>query len=145
RLAFRVTLFRPRAFATRGNEGLVLADQAREFRERIVLGRGERTIRTVPRIRVGTLRTITRVVGHLLPPASASRSVYGWNSTTLPDAFEQDHRISSGALTPSKSSPEARIMTTPWTRARRARVSCGSSWIMKRKYGKSLPRVHCAR
>ena len=57
---------------------------------------------------------------------------------------ERDQRISSGASTPSKDSPEARTVTTPCTRARRARVVSGSFGIMKRKYDESFPRFQCA-
>ena len=56
---------------------------------------------------------------------------------------ERDHLISSGASTPSNSSPDARTVT-PWTSARRAMVICGSSMIMNRKLGTSFPRAHGA-
>ena len=81
------------------------------------------------RIRACCLRPYSyrpSVSGDRFGPVSVDRSVRA-NGTT------RDHRISSGASTPSKRSPEASTPATPCINARRANVIMGSSRIMKRK------------
>ena len=66
----RIALARPRTFTAGGNEGLVLADQSRQLRERIILracGAG----RAIPRIGIETWGTVPGIVGHLVLPALA--------------------------------------------------------------------------
>ena len=53
-------------------------------------------------------------------------------------------RISSGAETPSKASPDASTVSIPRTKAKRAPVNLLLSSLMKRKCGMSLPRLYCA-
>ena len=64
-----------------------------------------------------------------------TRSALDGSNRSVPHAgsTERDQRISSGASTPRIHSPDARTVTTPCTRARRATVICGSFAIMKRK------------
>ena len=55
------------------------------------------------------------------------------NTATPRDVRDPIYRISCGASTPSISSPEARTVAIPCTRASRAKVVSRSFWIMKRK------------
>ena len=107
-----------------------LPDQPREFRKRISAAIGPITIvshRTCSNFGVSLQFRAT------IPHDCSCRPPAAWS-----------YRISFGAPTPSNASPDARTVTTPCTRTRRAIVNCRSSWIMKRKCGDALPNVHSA-
>ena len=130
------------AVAAEFGEGIVLADQPREFRQRVVgrrRGLGAAAIGSLDRKRAVLSSAITNPIpvlgGHPDPMAGTVPALWSAPTGSPADRAQSapSYRISPGASTPNSFNPEARTVTTPWTSARRATVSSGSSRIMKRK------------
>ena len=116
-------------------ERIVLPDQSGQLGERIAAAGVVALARRAPGAPRGIVRSVgsQRIIVRHTHSVSGTGAALGRFCNVPHSGTERDQRISSGASTPSKANPDARTMTTPCTRARRAIVICGSFWIMKRK------------
>src|SRR5262249_35049207 len=125
-----------------------LADQPRQFRQRIALGAaGGIWIAAAAVVVLRGIRSVLISISHRddASPSTGSQIVRQTNGhlpvpshIPMRTANTPIYRISVGAWTPRTARPDARTETTPWTNASRAFVISASSSIMKRKCGNSF-------
>src|SRR6186997_2751987 len=137
---------RTRLVAAEIRKRIVLSNQPRKFGQRIaggtVSGARDRPVRWI----VGRIISGVIVVPHMRFHNSRVLWTDAASRLRLTDHLKRSpvHLISSGAPTPRMDNPLPNTVTTPWTNASLAKVTSRLSFIMKRKLGKSLPRVHWA-